>query len=113
MANQQSEALVYTNGQCVGCHKCISVCSVLTANRAVEENGQNRIIVDGSQCIACGACFDACAHGARSYNDDTERFFEDLQRGDISNILRSIILRAAYRSPVLPWWDILKSISLS
>lgn len=96
MANQQSEALVYTNGQCVGCHKCISVCPVLTANRAVEENGQNRIIVDGSQCIACGACFDACAHGARSYNDDTERFFEDLQRGEKISLLLAPAFLANY-----------------
>ena len=52
MANQQLEALVYTNDQCVGCHKCISVCPVLTANHAVEENGQNKIMVDGKQCVA-------------------------------------------------------------
>ncbi len=87
MANQQAEALVYTNDQCVGCHKCISVCPVLTANKAVEENGQNKIIVDGKQCVACGACFDACAHGARSYNDDTERFFEDLRKGEKISLL--------------------------
>ena len=66
MANQPLEALVYTNENCVGCNKCISACPVLTANRAVEENGMNKIVVDGSQCISCGACFDACAHGARS-----------------------------------------------
>lgn len=80
MANQQLEALVYTNDRCVGCHKCISVCPVLTANKAIDEDGQNKIMVDGKQCIACGACFDACAHGARSYNDDTELFFADLKK---------------------------------
>lgn len=96
MVNQQSESLVYTNDQCVGCHKCISVCPVLTANRAVEEDGQNKIMVDGSQCIACGACFDACAHGARSYNDDTERFFEDLQRGEKISLLLAPAFLANY-----------------
>ena len=82
MANQVMDALVYTNDKCVGCNKCISACPVLNANHAVEENGRNKIIVDGKACISCGACFDACAHGARSYNDDTERFFEDLKKGE-------------------------------
>lgn len=96
MANQQAEALVYTNDQCVGCHKCISVCPVLTANKAVEEHGQNKIIVDGKQCVACGACFDACAHGARSYNDDTERFFEDLRKGEKISLLLAPAFLANY-----------------
>lgn len=96
MANQLSEALVYTNDQCVGCHKCISVCPVLTANKAVEENGQNKILVDGNHCIACGACFDACAHGARSYHDDTERFFEDLKRGEKISLLLAPAFLANY-----------------
>lgn len=96
MANQLSEALVYTNNQCVGCHKCISVCPVLTANKAVEENGQNKILVDRNHCIACGACFDACAHGARSYHDDTERFFEDLKRGEKISLLLAPAFLANY-----------------
>lgn len=96
MANQLLNALVYTNDNCVGCNKCISVCPVLTANRAVEEDGKNKIIVDGSQCISCGACFDACAHDARSYYDDTERFFEDLNRGEKISLLLAPAFLANY-----------------
>lgn len=96
MANQQSESLVYTNEKCVGCHKCISVCPVLTANKSVEEDGQHKIVVDGKQCVGCGACFDACAHGARSYNDDTERFFEDLKRGEKISLLLAPAFLANY-----------------
>lgn len=96
MANQPLEALVYTNDNCVGCNKCISVCPVLTANRAVEENGKNKIVVDGSQCISCGACFDACAHDARSYYDDTERFFEDLKKGEKISLLLAPAFLANY-----------------
>ena len=96
MANQPLEALVYTNENCVGCNKCISACPVLTANRAVEENGMNKIVVDGSQCISCGACFDACAHGARSYKDDTERFFEDLKKGEKISLLLAPAFLANY-----------------
>lgn len=96
MANQPLEALVYTNDNCVGCNKCISACPVLTANHAVEEGGKNKIIVDGSQCISCGACFDACAHDARSYNDDTERFFEDLKKGERISLLLAPAFLANY-----------------
>lgn len=96
MVNQQSESLVYTNDKCVGCHKCISVCPVLTANQSVEEDGQHKIVVDGKQCVGCGACFDACAHGARSYNDDTERFFEDLKRGEKISLLLAPAFLANY-----------------
>lgn len=96
MANKPLEALVYTNDNCVGCNKCISACPVLTANRAVEEKGKNKIIVDGSQCINCGACFDACAHDARSYNDDTERFFEDLKKGEKISLLLAPAFLANY-----------------
>ncbi|MCM1266803.1 MAG: methyl-accepting chemotaxis protein [Bacteroidales bacterium] len=96
MGNQPLDALVYTNDNCVGCNKCISACPVLTANHAVEEDGKNKIVVDGSQCVSCGACFDVCAHGARSYNDDTERFFEDLKKGERISILLAPAFLANY-----------------
>lgn len=96
MANQKVDSLVYTNDNCVGCNKCISVCPVLTANHAVIENGENKIVVDGKQCVSCGACFDACAHEARSFNDDTERFFEDLKRGEKISLLLAPAFLANY-----------------
>ncbi|MCD7726434.1 MAG: methyl-accepting chemotaxis protein [Clostridiales bacterium] len=96
MAEQLTDALVYTNENCVGCNKCISACPVLTANYAVQEDGRNKIIVDGKACVACGACFDACAHGARSYRDDTERFFEDLKKGEKISLLLAPAFLANY-----------------
>lgn len=96
MSNQLVDALVYTNDNCVGCNKCISVCPVLTANHAIQEDGQNKIVVDGKQCVSCGACFDACAHGARSYHDDTERFFADLEKGEQISLLLAPAFLANY-----------------
>lgn len=71
--------LVFTNGKCIGCNKCIRVCSCDGANISVNKDGKNRIEVNEQKCIACGACFDVCEHNARDYEDDTERFFADLK----------------------------------
>ncbi len=84
---------VYTNENCIGCNRCISVCPILTANQAVVVDGKPRIEVNHAQCINCGACFDACEHQAREYADDTEQFFADLQRGEsISPLLAPAFL---------------------
>ena len=87
---------VCINDKCVGCNKCISVCPVLTANVAVEENGVQRIEVNSGQCIDCGSCIDACEHGAREFSDDTERFFEDLKAGKPISVLVAPAFEANY-----------------
>lgn len=96
MASTTEKTLIYTNDNCIGCNKCISVCPVLTANHAVEEHGESRIMVDSSACIACGACIDACEHDARSFYDDTERFFEDLKKGEKISLLLAPAFLANY-----------------
>lgn len=89
-------SLVFTNDNCVGCNKCISACSCLGANVQSEKDGKNRIEVDGDKCIACGACFDACKHNAREFCDDTERFFEDLAKGERITLLVAPAFKANY-----------------
>lgn len=89
--------LIFTNDKCVGCNKCISVCSCMGATVAdVNADGKNVILVDGDKCIACGACFDVCAHGAREYLDDTEEFFAALARGEKISILLAPAFLANY-----------------
>jgi iron only hydrogenase large subunit-like protein/uncharacterized protein Yka (UPF0111/DUF47 family) len=88
--------LVYTNDKCIGCNKCIRACSCDGACIATIENGQPRINVDPDKCIACGACIDACEHDARSFYDDTERFFADLKRGESISILLAPAFKANY-----------------
>lgn len=74
--------VVFTHEEkCVGCNKCISVCPAIYANQAYMKDGQNKIKVDNNLCIHCGHCLEVCDHDARDYNDDTERFFQDLKRG--------------------------------
>lgn len=91
------KGLIFTNDKCVGCNKCISVCSCMGATVAdINENGDNVILVDGNKCISCGACFDVCAHGAREYLDDTEEFFEALKRGEKISVLLAPAFLANY-----------------
>ena len=97
MSQSKLLQLVRTNDKCVGCNKCISVCSCIGATIANETaDGQNIIDVDGNKCIACGACFDACEHNAREFVDDTEEFFEALKRGEKISLLIAPAFLANY-----------------
>ncbi|MCR5302538.1 MAG: response regulator [Lachnospiraceae bacterium] len=90
------KSIVYTNDNCIGCNKCIKVCSAIGACISKEENGKARIDVNGSKCVACGSCIDVCVHGAREFNDDTERFFADLKSGKKISLLLAPAFRANY-----------------
>lgn len=92
----EKNALVYTNEKCQGCNRCISVCPVLTANYSVPSGDGQRIEVHGENCINCGACFDACEHQARSFLDDTERFFNDLKNGERISVILAPAFEANY-----------------
>ena len=97
MAQSNLLQLVKTNDKCVGCNKCISVCSCIGATIANEtSDGKNIIDVDGDKCIACGACYDACEHDAREFADDTEEFFEALKRGERISLLIAPAFLANY-----------------
>lgn len=90
-------SLVFTNDNCIGCNKCIRGCPCPGACVAVtEEDGTERIQVDPAKCIGCGACMDACKHGAREFEDDTEQFFADLAKGEKISILLAPAFKANY-----------------
>ena len=67
--------IVYSDEKCIGCNKCIAACSVLGANCAIIQNGQNRVVVDSRKCVICGSCVSECPQKARTYRDDSESFF--------------------------------------
>jgi len=94
-----SDRLVFTSDKCVGCNRCIGVCPCPGANVATKgDDGNNKIVVDRDRCVACGACIDACEHHAREFNDDTERFFDDLKAGKKISILIAPAFKANYES---------------
>lgn len=82
-----NQGLIYTTENCIGCNKCISGCPVLGANIAMNEDGNNKIHVDGNKCIHCGHCLETCGHNARKYRDDTDTFFTDLANGTSISIV--------------------------
>ena len=96
-ASMLNNGLVVTNDNCIGCNKCISVCSCAGACVASGlEDGKNRIDVNGDMCVSCGACFDVCEHSAREYIDDTEEFFAALKKGERISLLLAPAFKANY-----------------
>ncbi|MCR5652112.1 MAG: response regulator [Lachnospiraceae bacterium] len=91
-----SQSIVFTNDNCIGCNRCINVCSAIGACVSGEVDGKARIHVDGSKCIACGSCMDVCVHNAREYVDDTEAFFADLKKGEPISLLLAPAFKANY-----------------
>ncbi len=82
------KTLVTTNDNCIACHHCISVCPSLLANRLVKRSDDTQVLeVDSDYCVGCGSCIDACNHDARTFMDDTERFLNDLRKGDRISLL--------------------------
>ena len=90
------ELLIYTNDNCIGCNKCIRVCSSVGACVSREVEGRTQIKVDPNRCVACGACIDVCEHNAREFRDDTGRFFDDLKKGESISVLVAPAFAANY-----------------
>ncbi len=66
---------------CIGCNKCIFVCPT-RANVAFFEAENNKVSIKPGHCISCGECINICDHSARDYEDDTQRFFDDLKNNE-------------------------------
>lgn len=106
-------SLVKTNDNCIGCNCCIRACSSMGANVAAEKGRGNIIEVDPVRCIACGACLDACRHNAREYEDDVERFFEDLKRGTKISVLIAPAFLANYPRDYEKYLGMLKKLGVN
>ena len=86
--------------KCVGCNRCIRVCPIDEANIVYIEDGNVKVKVDNEECITCGACLIACQHESRIYDDDTEKFIQDLRKGQAISVFVAPAARANLRD-----WD--------
>ena len=86
---QFNQGLIYTHTEtCIGCNNCIRGCPEIMANVVqIDANGDNKINLDSDACILCGHCIETCTHGVRHYLDDTDIFFEDLNKGKSISLL--------------------------
>ncbi len=90
---------IYTiEDKCTGCNKCIHTCPVLNANSAYIKDGNNKIHVNNDACITCGKCLSECDHGAREYEDDTEKFFADLKKGISISVLAAPAIKTNFQN---------------
>ncbi|MCR5509377.1 MAG: 4Fe-4S dicluster domain-containing protein [Lachnospiraceae bacterium] len=105
--------LIKTNDNCIGCNRCIKACSSMGANVAVERGRGNVIEVDPVKCIACGACLDVCEHNAREYEDDVERFFDDLKKGVRISVLIAPAFLANYPRDYEKYLGMLKKLGVN
>ena len=58
------------------------MCPIEGANQVYIEGRDIKVAVDYNRCIACGFCIGTCRHNVRDYEDDTERFLNDLRNGE-------------------------------
>ncbi len=79
--------------KCVGCNKCIAKCPADDANVAYLVDGKNKVKINANRCILCGHCVEVCDHEARTFDDDTDRFFADLEKGTPISIIAAPAIR--------------------
>ena len=92
----EQKGLIYTNEKCIGCNKCVKVCTSPGASYLSINRESTAVHIDAARCISCGACFAECEHGARDYKDDTAAFFEDLHNGEPITLLIAPSFLTAY-----------------
>ncbi len=90
------EGLITTNDNCIGCNKCVRICSSFGASVSKSGPANSSVVINADRCIVCGACIDVCAHGAREYLDDTDAFFSDLGSGASISVLVAPSFEAKY-----------------
>ena len=90
--------LIFTNDKCIGCNKCVRICSSFGASISHNRPNHNSIEINKERCINCGACIDICEKMARDYKDDTNIFFNDLSNNEEISLLVAPSFMAKYKN---------------
>lgn len=91
--------IILDTDKCIGCNSCVRVCPAPEANTAItDETGKTIIHINDDRCIRCGECIKACeSHGARTYEDDTNDFFDGISlRGEKISLIVAPSIRTAF-----------------
>lgn len=81
--------------KCVGCNACVRNCPAPEANVTKQlSDGRFVTTVNNEKCINCGECVRTCQHGARDFNDDTERCLNDMKSKKIAFLVTPSIKTA-------------------
>lgn len=89
--------ILFDANKCVSCNSCIRACPTPEANKAVQtEDGRTVYNIDPNKCIRCGACVKDCSHGARTYEDDTAGFWNDVKGGKQVVLLVAPSIKVAF-----------------
>jgi len=71
-----------------------------------------KLTINPNLCIGCGNCIAACTHEARLPMDDTQRFFEDLDRGEKMIAIAAPAVASVFPGKFLRLNGYLKSIGV-
>jgi Na+-translocating ferredoxin:NAD+ oxidoreductase RNF subunit RnfB len=77
-ANGLAPVIRVDEEKCVNCHACIAACPVKYCNNGAGD----KVIVNHNLCIGCGSCVHACTHKARIIVDDSQVFFDALEKNE-------------------------------
>ena len=89
--------ILFDASKCVSCNSCIRACPTPEANKAVvTEDGRTIYDIDPQKCIRCGACVKDCPHGARTFEDDTSAFWQDIKSGQDIVLLVAPSIKVAF-----------------
>lgn len=89
--------ILFDENKCVYCNSCIRACPVPEANKAVvSEDGRATYNIDPEKCISCGACVKECSHGARTFQDDTLSYWDDVKSGKQIVLLVAPSIKVAF-----------------
>ncbi len=95
--------------KCVNCHACIAACPVKFCN----DGSEDYVKINPDLCIGCGQCVKTCTHKARVRIDDSDAFFEALQRRERMIAVVAPAVAAAFPNEYLRLNGWLKSMGVS